>query len=228
MQRNPMSQLSRPFLPSNIPPKTGNTQQSPVSFAQCGRCRLYHASTFSCPALRTSTQISMALDDIKLLSGGDPVAKQLNKGILQQILRHSKDGRQAGQNSSSPAATPQLAQAPLPPQQRTVLPSQPKPALPKVAPQMAPKPLPPQPQMVPKPAPQQPQPSAAAEEDSGETSTDSDGEESEAESEEGSEAGSEEGSGEGSDSGSEAESEAGPGSSGSESGEDVMAAILSR
>lgn len=220
MPQAQMAQLSRPFLASNIPQRTGNTHQSPVSFAQCGRCRIYHPPTASCPSLRTPAQISIALDDIKFLSGGDPVAKQLNKGILQQILRDAKNGRQAGQNSSSPAPTPQPVQALQPSQQRTVQQPQAKPALPSIQLQVAPKPV----QLPPKPVQQQPQLSAAAEEDSDESSTNSDADESEAESEDESEAES----GAGSDAGSDAGSEAGSGSSGSESGKDVLAEILSR
>lgn len=102
-------------LPSR-PSATVPQSSSGDTVAFCGRCHLYHASSRACPRLLTEAQVRLALDEVRIISRGDPTATKQNKGILQQVLKMIA-GRNKDQGRASTYST-YLAQQSRVPTQR--------------------------------------------------------------------------------------------------------------
>lgn len=159
-----------PVRPSPIAPVrhngTGSGSGPSTSRTQCKNCHLFHQQGRPCPNLKTEIQLRLALDEVKSLSGGDPVRVQQNREILQNLLKAKRQGS-AGEVAGPPA--------------------QPSPQ-PQPQPQLLPFPVAPQPTQPPQQQPQQEQARLVAPPQSGEDSSGSDEstseEESESESEE--------------------------------------------
>lgn len=153
-----------PVRPSSIGPvrSNGTSSGSLVSRTQCKNCHLFHQQGRACPNLKTEIQLRLALDEVKSLSGGDPVRIQQNREILQNLLKAKRQG------SAGEVAAP--------------------PAQPSPQPQLLPFPVAPQPTQPPQQPPQQEQARLVAPPESEEDSSGSDDsaseEESESESEE--------------------------------------------
>lgn len=124
-----------PILASNGPA---------LPYNQCNKCHIFHATTTSCPSLASVTDVRLALDGVRLISGGDFATTQRNKGILQMILKQRKD-HQPGRPGGSPAYQPQQPSRPeqQPQQQLSQLPHSHQPQQPpRVQPQQPPPPPP--------------------------------------------------------------------------------------
>lgn len=79
--------------------------------APCAKCHLLHATARACPRLLTEAQIRLALDEVKIISGGDPIATKQNRDTLQQILKTRKASRTEAVSSAmlkQPAPAPTL------------------------------------------------------------------------------------------------------------------------
>lgn len=213
-----MRPLSGSPVPSNGPKPATNAASSNsaamtpqitsngllVSLGQCKKCQLVHPASRKCPALASESQIRIALDDVKGLSGGDSTATQRNKVFLQSILKEKKASK-LGANGMHFPQPQQPVQASQPAEQQ--ISRQP---VQQLAQQPAERPIQqnfqepiqqPVQQPVQQPIQQRAQLSAPVESSESES---------------------------GSESESETASETESGSSGSESGEDVLREILSR
>lgn len=122
--------VSQPFvLPSNtvhpaqLPSRQNTTTTTTPQSARsdkvdfCGRCQIHHAPSRACPRLMTEAQIRVALDEVRIISEGDPTAINANRVTLQQILgviaRRNKDSPKPAQQQ--PPVSPQRApQQPVP------------------------------------------------------------------------------------------------------------------
>ncbi|KAJ4396264.1 hypothetical protein N0V93_000483 [Gnomoniopsis smithogilvyi] len=99
--------------PAATPHRTSNALLT--SLGPCITCQLIHLASRRCPSLASESQIRIALDDVKVLSGGDPGAIQYNKVLLQSILKNKlasklrPDWTQSTQ-PQPPAGTSQPAQ----------------------------------------------------------------------------------------------------------------------
>lgn len=74
---------------STVSPRNTSNGSLPSS-DQCMKCQLIHLASRKCPPLASESQIRIALDDVKGLSGGDPDAIQRNRALLQSILKENK------------------------------------------------------------------------------------------------------------------------------------------
>lgn len=89
-----------------------------MSRTQCKNCHLFHQQGRPCPNLKTEIHLRLALDDVKALSGGDPVKVQQNREILQNLLRAKRQGSagEAAGPSAQPSPQPQPLHLPAAPQ----------------------------------------------------------------------------------------------------------------
>lgn len=78
------------------PTTTVVQRPSSDTMAQCPRCHLWHALSRPCPRLQTEAQIRLALDAVRVISGGDSEARQKNRDMLQQILKGQRINRTEG------------------------------------------------------------------------------------------------------------------------------------
>lgn len=109
------------LMPLILTPNIPNSQSSQrrcngsvLPYNQCNRCHLFHAASMGCPALASVTDIRLALDGIRTLSGGDSATTQQNRDILQMILKQRKIN-QLGRKGGSPAQPQPLQPPPQPP-----------------------------------------------------------------------------------------------------------------
>lgn len=97
-------------LPSR-PTSTAAQRPSGDIMAQCTRCGLLHAPSRACPRLQTEVQIRLALDEVRIISGGNPVATNKNRDMLQQILKNQRVNRTEGAGravSTQPVPQPHM------------------------------------------------------------------------------------------------------------------------
>lgn len=85
---------------------------------QCKNCHLFHQQGKACPNLTTEVHLRLALDEVKMLSGGDPTRVQQNREILQNLLRAKRQGSagEAAGPRAQPSPQPQLLPLPIAPQ----------------------------------------------------------------------------------------------------------------
>ncbi|KAF3761129.1 hypothetical protein M406DRAFT_358489 [Cryphonectria parasitica EP155] len=109
------SQQQVPASKPKIPSPQATNIGPPMEPSQCTKCLLYHPATIRCPSLTTEGRIRLALDEVKKLSGGLPVATQRNRERLQQLLKLRKNERLGESGRPSPRAPqPRLQQQPQP------------------------------------------------------------------------------------------------------------------
>lgn len=109
-----------PVPPSSISAvrPSGTSSGTSLSRMKCKNCHLFHQQGRACPNLKTEIHLRLALDDVKALSGGDPVRVQQNREILQNLLRAKRQGSagEAAGPSAQPSPQPQLQPLPDAPQ----------------------------------------------------------------------------------------------------------------
>lgn len=123
--------VSQPFvLPSNtvhpaqLPSRQNTTTTTTLQSARsdkvdfCGRCHIHHAPSRACPRLITEAQIRVALDEVRIISEGDPTAINANRVTLQQVLgviaRRNKDSPKPAQQQQPPVPPQRAPQQPVP------------------------------------------------------------------------------------------------------------------